>query len=82
MAYQQPGGMGSGPPQGGNEQHAPQGTEYTLQGTSEFLRHILKDMLRPCVRVVENLADVDPQASCASFRSNGTITNELGIHGI
>lgn len=34
MAYQQqPGGMGNGGTPGGvNEQQAPQGTEYTLQG--------------------------------------------------
>ena len=31
MAYQQSAGMGGAPPHGGSE-HAPQGTEYTLQG--------------------------------------------------
>ncbi|PNS15352.1 hypothetical protein CAC42_611 [Sphaceloma murrayae] len=36
MAYQQAGGMGGGPL--GAAEHAPQGTEYTLQGVMRFLQ--------------------------------------------
>ncbi|TKX25917.1 striatin family protein [Elsinoe australis] len=36
MAYQQAGGMGGGPL--GGPEHAPQGTEYTLQGVMRFLQ--------------------------------------------
>ena len=44
MAYQQTGGMGSGPPHGGNEHAPPQGTEYTLQGLLRLFTMHGKDM--------------------------------------
>jgi hypothetical protein len=70
MAYQQAGGMLNNAANAAqsNEQHGPQGAEYTLQGMSNLSATV----------AWLTLAN---KALCASSRSNGTTTSEPETHG-